>query len=224
MSTAADIKTLVKPLLARHGDLSLVKRLMVVKPLRHVIRGILLDGTSIPNGFRLRWFVDHFFEPTKSYHITWGLRIRHPARGFTWYTTDEGIEEELIRQIEAQALPRLRAIENLDDFLEAVAGTDAPHLLFDVPVERIVLDIARGDLETARRLSRNVIDKKSLDDPYLDDEDREHLRKVKQLCALLEQDDRAGMARMLHEWEAETVRLMKLEHLWEPSPFPLETA
>jgi hypothetical protein len=94
--------------------------------------------------------------------------------------------------------------------------------LFEVPVEKIVLDIARGDLATARGLSRDVIAKKSLDDPHLDDEDREHLRKVKVLCALLEKDDRAGMARMLHEWEAETVRLMKLDHLWEPSPFPLE--
>jgi hypothetical protein len=34
--------------------------------------------------------------------------------------------------------------------------------------------------------------------------------------------DRAGLARLLHSWEAETVKNFKIEHLWEPTPFPLE--
>jgi hypothetical protein len=222
MTTAAEIKKLVKPLLARNADLALVKRFVVVTPLRHVIRGVLMDGTSGKHGFLPRWLVDHFFEPRRRYHLSWGECLRHSTKGWVWYTTEAGIEEELILSVEGQALPLLRALESLDDFVATVAQTDRPHLLFEVPVEKIVLDIARGDLATARGLSRDVIAKKSLDDPHLDDEDREHLRKVKVLCALLEKDDRAGMARMLHEWEAETVRLMKLDHLWEPSPFPLE--
>ncbi len=30
------------------------------------------------------------------------------------------------------------------------------------------------------------------------------------------------MAKLLHEWEAQTVRNLKIEHLWEPTPFPLD--
>ena len=40
--------------------------------------------------------------------------------------------------------------------------------------------------------------------------------------ALLANDDRAGLIRMLHEWEAASVKYLKIEHLWKPSPFPIE--
>jgi hypothetical protein len=46
---------------------------------------------------------------------------------------------------------------------------------------------------------------------------------VRELCAKLAEDDRAGLARLLHEWEAYTVKNFKIEQLWEPTPFPLET-
>jgi hypothetical protein len=36
--------------------------------------------------------------------------------------------------------------------------------------------------------------------------------------------DRAGLARLLHEWEAYTVKNFKIEHLGEPTPFPLKLA
>ena len=48
------------------------------------------------------------------------------------------------------------------------------------------------------------------------------LRRLRELCARLMADDRAGLARLLHEWEAQTVKNFKIEHLWEPTPFPLE--
>lgn len=40
--------------------------------------------------------------------------------------------------------------------------------------------------------------------------------------ARLAENDRTGLARVLHEWEAYTVKSFKIEHLWEPTPFPLE--
>ena len=55
-----------------------------------------------------------------------------------------------------------------------------------------------------------------------DEEDRAQLRRLKELCARLAADDRRGLAQLLHEWEAITVKNLKLEHLWEPTPFPLE--
>jgi hypothetical protein len=32
----------------------------------------------------------------------------------------------------------------------------------------------------------------------------------------------AARPRLLHEWQAETVKNFKVEHIWEPTPFPLE--
>jgi len=34
--------------------------------------------------------------------------------------------------------------------------------------------------------------------------------------------DRIEIARILHEWEAATVNVHKLEKIWERTPFPLE--
>ena len=55
-----------------------------------------------------------------------------------------------------------------------------------------------------------------------DDDDKAQLRRLKELCRRLAADDRAGLAALLHDWEAQTVRNLKIEHLWEPTPFPLE--
>ncbi len=49
-------------------------------------------------------------------------------------------------------------------------------------------------------------------------------RRLRELCAKLADDDRAGLARLLHAWEAYTVRNFKIEHLWQPTPLPLELA
>jgi hypothetical protein len=45
---------------------------------------------------------------------------------------------------------------------------------------------------------------------------------VEALCPLLAADDRMGLAQQLRQWEAYTVRNLKIESIWEPTPFPLE--
>jgi hypothetical protein len=47
-------------------------------------------------------------------------------------------------------------------------------------------------------------------------------RVTGELCPLLGANDRAGMARLLHQWEAYTVEKLKIGHIYEPTPFPLE--
>jgi hypothetical protein len=221
MTTQAQVKALVKPLLERHKDLALVKRLIVVRPFDHVLRGVLIDRTSDPNCMNPRWLVDHLFEPRRTYHLSWGAQLYRRSHG-PWDMSNPRTQEVLFQEIEENALPHLREIRDLRDCYEFVSRNYFRHVLFDAPVEKIVLDVALGNLDVAREISRNVVAKRSVDEPHLDDVDREYLRKVKALCALLKQDDREGMAGMLHEWEAEMVRNMKMEYLWEPTPFPLE--
>lgn len=40
---------------------------------------------------------------------------------------------------------------------------------------------------------------------------------------LVVSSNKATLARMLHEWEAQAAKREKLEGIWEPTPFPLET-
>jgi hypothetical protein len=222
MTTAAVVKKLIQPLIQRHHDLELVKRLIVVKPIKHVLRGVLIDGTSIPQGIKPRWFADHFFQPSRRYHLTWGELLKHPSYGFNWKVSQVDVQVQLFSQIEQSALPQVRSLTSLGTFVEFVSNNCFRHHLFDYPERKIVLDVALGHLDAAKEIASDVISKRSLNDARLDDEDREHLRKVKALCVLLDSDDREGMARLLHAWEAETVRNLEIEHLWEPTPFPLE--
>ena len=62
----------------------------------------------------------------------------------------------------------------------------------------------------------------SVDSQNYDEDDRAEKRRLRELCAKLEDDDSAGLGRLMHEWEAYTVKNFKIEHLWEPTPFPLE--
>ena len=96
--------------------------------------------------------------------------------------------------------------------------------LFEWPHCKIIVDVALGDLEAARAICEKNIQRWSnwSDDPDLDEDGKAKFRRLRELCAKLAEDDRAGLARLLHEWEAYTVKNFKIEHLWEPTPFPLE--
>jgi hypothetical protein len=61
MATARDVKKLLEPLLARHRDLEIVGRELIVKPVRHVLRAVLIDRTSSADTISPRWYVHHLF-------------------------------------------------------------------------------------------------------------------------------------------------------------------
>ncbi len=48
------------------------------------------------------------------------------------------------------------------------------------------------------------------------------LSDVRLLDAGAQANDRSGLAALLRIWEQERVRRLGIEHLWEPTPFPLE--
>ena len=90
-----------------------------------------------------------------------------------------------------------------------------------VPME-LAVQLARGKLDTARHTCRNWVSRFSEATYGQDDDDKAEFRRMKELCRRLAADDRPGLAALLHEWEAQTVRNLKIELLWEPTPFPLE--
>ena len=92
------------------------------------------------------------------------------------------------------------------------------------PLQKLIVDIAMGDFDAARAICRDVISRYTPETFPGDAEDKAHFADLKKLCAMLASDDRKGMATMLHAFEAETVKNLKLEHLWQPTPFPFELA
>ena len=226
MTTAADVRRMVQPLLSRHADLALVGRWIFVKPIEHFARGVLIDSTAYKERFDPRWAVTHLFQLKHFFPLDWGAYLVNNRSNLPgiWRTFDPDVELSLIESIEEQALPTLRAMTTLDDFLTFVSQHYFRHHLFEWPDRRMIVDVALGKLEAARALCKENIQDWSEICPHYDAEDRAQLLGLQKLCACLAADDRRGMAELLHQWEAETVKKLKIEHLWVPTPFPLEGA
>lgn len=224
MTTAAQVKRLVQPLLDKNPDLAWVGRQIYVKPIHHFARTVLIDRILDPDGFRPQWAVVHLFELERSFPLSWGewlYKLSGP-RPASWRIQDPDVGRMLTETIEANALPQLRAMRSLDDYLAYVVEHRVGGLLCDNPTRKIIVDVALGKLDEARAICKSQHELWSVNKPDYDEEDKAMLRRLRQLCALLSSDNRAGLARLLHAWEAETVKNFKIEHLWEPTPFPLE--
>lgn len=215
MTTTALVRTVVKPLLARNSDLALVERLVVVKPVRHLLRGVYIDRTSAVSEFHPVWAIVFLFEPEVIFSFNWGGRFQ--SREY-WNVDDLTTQSDLCEAIEREALPKLRPVETLDDFM---AYLDNPRFtkLEDHPWRAAIVYAARGDFQAALAACARIEKGASYYARYLTDEYNYIMRDLR---PLVEREDRVSLARLLHEWEAASVRNLKLEQYWEPSPFPLE--
>lgn len=224
MTTAAQVKKLVQPLLDSNSDLAWVGRQIYLKPVQHFSRTVLIDRIGDPDGFRPQWAVAHLFQYRTYLPLSWGEWLSWPSgeRGWAWSIHDPDVAAELIKSVEQKALPILRAMQTLDDYLSHVSAHYLRHHLYERPEAKIVLDVALGDLQAARSLCEQNLADWSIERAYHNDTKKTELRKVCELCALLQNDNRSALISLLHEWEAQTVKNFKIEHIWEPTPFPLE--
>lgn len=234
MTTAAQIRKALMPLLERQRDVTLVGRWLIVNPVRHVFRGILIDRTSQRHRFEPKWCVMHLFEAQTFAFFNWGSSqvppyLFPPYKGLWDWSRPEAIPA-LHQVIEQDALPKLRSIETIDDLMSHLSayyrqhGSIAEPPLYDWPHRKLIFDVALGNLEAAREPCSEWVPQLRGEKFFRGDaEDHAAVQRLKQLCARYHTGDRRGLAELLHEWEATTVRNFKIAHLSEPSPFPLET-
>ena len=217
MVNAVQVGRYLKPLLARNADLALVGRLLVVRPVRHVLCAVLIDRQSWAEAVTPTWFMCHVFGPYPKYFLNWGDQFW----GRVWKTTDPDIAEALCTEIEKTALPKLRAITTIEEFLAAIPHTRGGHLLDIDPPTKSLMHLAMGEFDAARPLCQRICGR--LDPgPKEPDVTKAEDAGAKKLCALLEKGNIAGIAHTLHAWEENNVKALKIAHLWERTPFPVE--
>lgn len=221
MVTAAEIRKVTRPLMARHSELMLKRRTAYVNPVDHLAKVIIFDRYQTGRGeFRVFWAIVPMFLPMSSLGFKYGGLLMEPQRRSVH---TPGVEDRLIAQLEAIVFPvfdRVHTIEQFKAFAETglTVFSDPPNPLLGLgprdPLKMLV-DAALGDFDAVdealvrfRRVGR-VLSPKEQD--YIDT-----------LGPPIDARDRAGVARVLHEWEAYTVRNQKVEDLWKPSPFPVE--
>jgi len=137
---------------------------------------------------------------------------------------DPSLQAALFAAIEEQALPQLRTINTLDDFVALASDRKRFSLTaFDgYLLRKVGVDIARGDLAAASATCAVLASGRTRWSMPLMRAEFDRITGT--LRPLLAAKDQAGMARLLHEWEAYTVDKLKLRDIWEPTPFPLERA
>lgn len=233
MTTAAQVKKLAKPLLAKHPELVLVGRMIVWPPVRHVLRAIYIDRTSSGNQFNPRWAVMHLFDVIPRIHFTHGGDLFKPRptpwhQKFPtlWWVEDPESPEVLVEAIEASVLPKLAPLGELETYYAHLTsyrqGQWDSYAYDKRPYARVIVEAARGRLDEVRAICRDELPLWPDDYFGTRSEQIAVMQRTKSICPLAAADDRDGIARLLHEWEAMTVRNLKIEHLWQPTPFPLE--
>jgi hypothetical protein len=209
LTTSADVKRAMQPLLERHDDLALLGRMLIIKPVRHILRFVCIDRRSSPNIFVANTAVNLSFLKFGGWSLSGGRPLYIHQR--LWDIRDAESIELLRNMIDEEALPELRNINSIDDFVAHRSKDPKNSRYFFANYNmRTTIAIAKGDLEGAI----------SIIDPALADGSQEWVPKY---YSALVARDRIALANFLHEQQIQSIKTLKLEKYWESTPFPLES-
>lgn len=229
MTTARQIRKLVRPLLERHPDLTLAtSHTLWMAPLTHVGIEIWLERASMASYFRPRWFLTPLFLPTSKPAYGAGFccvlmgrsqQAREAGRR-SWDWDDPEMPADFVSQIE-EAIPLFRSLDTLNA-CRLFTEKQMKHPWGKDLYEQIVYDIAFGNLALARCWWQRLETEITSGDLPTEDFWRTKTLRFRSLREPLMDDDRAALAALLHQWERENVTGTPVERIWQPTPFPLE--
>jgi hypothetical protein len=196
----AHIKRYLKPLLQQRSDLVLIGRLLLVRPVRHLMRGVLFDRAH-KGCFRLWTYLKPLYE-TQGF----GDEIRYGyARRIHDLSVREPHFEPLLMETLADILDEIGPITTLADLAPMLSGT------MWVDQARIRALFLAGERERAEDFARETEPRhRESCKGWLEAQQRFLSRDVAEVCAERRAD------------EAKLADALKLGDVWEPSPFPVE--
>ena len=221
MTSRSRTRRLLAPIFKRHADVFYADQYLVVGPVRHVFRGIILDASSIKGYFRPRWAVTHLFQIWTAQGLDGFVFEPEDFDHDSFYSSpDAEMSEVLCNKIESTTLPFLRSIDTVASYYAWAMGKEDPIALW--PDRHLRLELAMGRFAEARTIADKWREWWSKDPYHFDALEFQTLTNTRKLCALLDASDIAGIAACLHEWEGITAKNFKLDHVWQPTPFPFE--
>lgn len=211
MTTGAQIRKMVKPLLERHSDLAMVGRFMVVGPIRHLRRGIYLDYCRTPQMFKSRTVVDILIPPSDAGYLGRGDYFTDPGKGL-WDATNPDAVQRFFDLLEDKILPKLRSTTTFDHYRILTEQYRASGDYYDRDrFFEMLIATAVGNFD----LAQSIVEPQPDVQLYLGE-------LAPSFYPALLARDRTEIAKILHAWEAQTIKTYKLEKFWEQTPFPLE--
>ena len=221
MATAAQVKTLVAPLLAKRPDLVFSRRMIFQKPLHHVVSAVILDRASQIERVAVHTIIMPSYHP-RFMHASWGWGISRPDGLGTYSFAQPDAGEFLCRELEEKVLPQLAAINDIPSFVAHATSNSLRKHRFDDGGYNFTTAAGLGELDQARLIGDQLKAIGGLELPGYDDEITIWINNKRHLYDLVCAGDRAGIIALLHRWEAETIADWGLAKYWEPSPFPIE--
>ncbi|MBB3238141.1 hypothetical protein [Phyllobacterium endophyticum] len=213
MTTTAQVNEALMPLVARHSDLVLIGRFLIVKPVHHILRGVFVDRSSDKRSFEPHIVTYPLVPAQKDIMLGWNPVWLFDQSVGMWDVTKPDTVTAMRNHIEGIALPRLRAMKTFDDYIahERSKSTTFDGHFDDRVFTNIFVAAALGDFSKALQLRPQD----TRIEPYF-------TKVAPDFFPALEASDREFIAKTLHQWEEATVKAHKMEHIWEPTPFPLE--
>jgi hypothetical protein len=221
------LKRMLAPLLERRNDLLLVYPLLLIQPIRHLIRGAEFrwrDGGTICS---VGPYIRPLCQPSQ-------LFMGFPV--FEAPIHDSDFAPMLFDRLAKEIFEPLGKITTIEDLIasswgERMWASELFHSIllargieqakaYIAPFERSsekFLAEARERLAAADRRDRELMFHRK----YEFKEAEESIAEDKARQAFLAEGDSAVFAHY-RKWEAKVARGYKIEHVWQPSPFPVE--
>jgi hypothetical protein len=200
----ADLRRYLKPLLKVRDDLVLIERYLVIRPVRHLLRGVFFDRSD-----------RHNLGPVgriRPLYLREGLKQFGNRFGPVPWRVDEPYFLALLETLLAQdAFERVGKVTTLSEFGTYLLMKDWVGFLDDWAFINTLL--LAGERERAAEQIERVRDEYGSSD-----------RDYRELSALLDHSSRdvESFCAQYHAQEASAAKELQLEKIWEPSPFPIE--
>ncbi|MET0258413.1 MAG: hypothetical protein ABW179_07505 [Methylobacterium sp.] len=229
MTNLRQRQQIYRPLLDRNPDLvQLDKYWLCISPIRHMQLRVIIDRTSEADCCDPKWYIWSSFlnstDLTGMGGFYWWVKRPLVWQERSWLWSAPAMIEELIGIIETETLPLLRKLDTLEAYAAFYRETFDRYWHAEWAPDRMLVDIALGDLDAARRIWEALPQSyhegvRNSDGLYF----RNRWTEIRNtIVGPLLADDRPALARILHEWEADNVRRAGYEPYWESTPFPLE--
>jgi hypothetical protein len=200
----ADLRHYLKPLLQQRSDLALVGRMLIIRPVRHLLRGAFFDRTSNRYEFRVWRYIVPLYDAAPD-ELGYSGET-HPDAYEVWQPHFVPL---LMDILEEDVFARLGKISSLSDFATQQIGERSA---FEAGLTSLFLSGAseRADEYLAR-----------LPPHWRRDED------VQRIFYRLREQFLHEPERTIadfHAKEAAAVKALKVGHLWDPAPFAVEAS
>jgi hypothetical protein len=201
----ADLKRYLKPLLKQRSDLVLIGRLLLIRPVRHIIRGVFFDRTGDKYQFKLWLIVRLLVEPGDHELLRCAIDIDQCR---VW---DPEFPALLFHVLEHDVFSKVATLDNLADVERDMGlGDEWKIANFETKVTALIL---AGRRERARELIDSFEAQPGKMERW-----QTWLRNQR---TFLDQDA-ASLGTEARSWEQKVAKFHRLGAAWEPSPFPIE--